>query len=182
MPAVFLDRDGTLNLDDGYTFRYEDFHWLPGAIESLKLLDGAGFSLIIVTNQAGIAKGLYKCEDVEILHKKVSNDLSKEGIFIKGYYYCPHHPSFTGPCTCRKPEPGLILRGAKEHGIDLLRSYMIGDKISDLEAGLNAKVNTILVRTGYGAGILEVPQNVRVAENVLEAAHIILEDQKRENL
>jgi D-glycero-D-manno-heptose 1,7-bisphosphate phosphatase len=176
VPAVFLDRDGTINVDDGYTYLYKDFRLVPGAIEAMKLLGDAGFTLIVVTNQAGIAKKFYEESDVLKLHRRVLEDFEKEGIRVAGFYFCPHHPMYTGPCECRKPAPGMILRGAREHNVDLSRSHMVGDKLSDLKAGLAAGVDTILVRTGYGAGIGEVPAGVRVAEDILGAAKLILRD------
>ncbi|MDR2405504.1 MAG: HAD-IIIA family hydrolase, partial [Deltaproteobacteria bacterium] len=101
--AVFLDRDGTLNRDLGYTHLYERWEWLPGATMALKLLYLAGLKLVVVTNQAGIAKSLYKEEDVLLLHRKVDLELRESGTIIAGWYFCPHHPQYTGECDCRKP-------------------------------------------------------------------------------
>ncbi|MDR2199452.1 MAG: HAD family hydrolase [Deltaproteobacteria bacterium] len=175
--AVFLDRDGTLNMDKGYTYLYENWEWLPGTLKALKLLNKTGANLVVVTNQAGIAKSLYTEKDVLLLHKKIDADLKKEGVVVSGWYYCPHHPDFTGPCECRKPKTGMFKKAAKDLNISLKDSYMVGDKKSDIEAGLNAGMRlVILVRTGYGDLLEVIPPGVRVAENISEATNIILSD------
>ncbi|MDR3155039.1 MAG: HAD family hydrolase [Deltaproteobacteria bacterium] len=173
-PAVFLDRDGTLNLDRGYAWRWEDFEWLPGAVEALRLLQGQGLFVAVVTNQAGVARGLYRAEDVAALHRRVAADLERRGLAPPPFYHCPHHPDFTGPCGCRKPAPGMLLQAAADHGLDLSRSFMVGDKLSDLGAGLAAGCVSILVRTGYGAGIAALPPTALEAPDVLEASRLIL--------
>lgn len=175
--GIFLDRDGTLNKDSGYTYLYENWEWLPGAQHALKLLSLLGLKLVVVTNQAGIAKSLYTKEDVDELHKKIDEILSADGVIISGWYHCPHHPDYTGPCECRKPEPGLLLKAAKDLNLDLSISYMVGDKLSDIEAGLNAKLRkVVLVRTGYGETVKEIPPGVGVAKDILGASELILED------
>ncbi|MDR2460585.1 MAG: D-glycero-beta-D-manno-heptose 1,7-bisphosphate 7-phosphatase [Deltaproteobacteria bacterium] len=177
-PAVFLDRDGTLNQDKGYTYLWNDWAWLPGALEALELLRGRGYTLVVVTNQAGVARGLYTTCAVEDLHGQVQKDLEKRGLRIDAFYYCPHHPDFTGPCSCRKPNPGMIEAAAKELGLDLSRSHMVGDKLSDIMAGLNAQVDTILVLTGYGRTVNPIPKGVRVCEDILAAAKLIVQNDK----
>jgi D-glycero-D-manno-heptose 1,7-bisphosphate phosphatase len=172
-PAVFLDRDGTLNLDVGYTWRWSDFVWLPGALDALRLLADRGLFTAIVTNQAGIARGLYRAEDVAALHGMMGRELAGLGLTAPPVYYCPHHPDFTGPCSCRKPAPGMLVRAAREHGLDLSRSFMVGDKRSDLDAGLAAGCTPILVRTGYGAASGPPPSGVLDAPDVLGAARLI---------
>ena len=148
-PAVFLDRDGTLNRDKGYVHLWADWEWLPGAKEALALLKRAGYKLVVVTNQAGVAKGLYNEEAVRELHAQVNLDL--RGLApLEAFYHCPHHPDFSGPCPCRKPAPGLLRRAADELGLDLARSFMVGDKLSDAAAGRAAGCCSILVRTGHG--------------------------------
>jgi D-glycero-D-manno-heptose 1,7-bisphosphate phosphatase len=171
--AVFLDRDGTLNVDKGYLYLWEDWEWLPGAMEALRLLSVAGYSLVVVTNQSGVARRLYTEKDVMSLHAKVNEDLEKSGLKIEAFYYCPHHPDLTGPCNCRKPSPEMILAAAKDLGLDLSRSFLVGDKLSDILAAKAAKVNPILVRTGYGSGIAKLPDGVRVTKDILEAAQLI---------
>jgi D-glycero-D-manno-heptose 1,7-bisphosphate phosphatase len=147
--AVFLDRDGTLNVEKDYVFRYEDWDWVPGALEGLRKFLDLGFRLVVVSNQSGVARGYYKATDVQILHNRVSKELEKEGIQVSKFYFCPHGPP--DRCDCRKPKPGLILQAEKELGIDLSRSFMVGDKLIDVQAGQAAGVRPILVGTGYGA-------------------------------
>jgi len=167
IPAVFLDRDGTLNRDKGYVHLWADWEWLPGAKEALALL--TGYKLVVVTNQAGVAKGLYSEEAVRELHARVNQDLPAP---LDAFYHCPHHPDFSGPCACRKPAPGLLTRAAAELGLDLARSFMVGDKLSDAAAGRAAGCRSILVRTGHGRD-LEAPPGLATAENLLAAARLI---------
>jgi D-glycero-D-manno-heptose 1,7-bisphosphate phosphatase len=149
-PAIFLDRDGTINVEKNYLFRFEDWEWIPGAQAAIAKLNKAGFLVVVVTNQAGVARGLYTEQDVMRLHEQVSADLERHGGKIDAYYYCPHHPDFGSSCCCRKPSPGMILRAGEDLDIDLSKSWMVGDKASDIQAGQFAGVSTILVRTGYG--------------------------------
>jgi D-glycero-D-manno-heptose 1,7-bisphosphate phosphatase len=175
--AVFLDRDGTLNKDSGYAFRYEDWEWLPGALLALKFLYLAGVRLVVTTNQSGVARGMFTKSDVEELHRKAERDLKNYGVERIYWYYCPHHPDFTGPCGCRKPQPGLLKEAALDLGISLADSYMIGDRPSDLEAGRNAGLRmSILVNTGPIKAEGDIPEGAKKAEDVLEAAKLILED------
>lgn len=141
-PAVFLDRDGVINEDTGYVHRPEQFRWLPEAIPTIKQLNDLGFLVIVITNQAGIARGLYCAADVNRLHNWLNDELRQRGAHIDAFYFCPHHPEFTGPCTCRKPEPGLILQAARDWNIDLERSIGYGDKPTDSQAWLKAGVRT----------------------------------------
>ena len=134
--AVFLDRDGTINVDYGYVYQYEKFEFIEGVLETLKKLQKMGYALIIVTNQSGIARGYYTEEDMHLLHKKMCEDLEKEGIQITDIYYCPH---LTG-CTCRKPQLELFYRATKEHDIDLSHSIAVGDKMRDLSLCENEPV------------------------------------------
>ena len=144
-PAAFLDRDGVLNLDQGYVHRIEDFHWLPGATQALSLLQQAGLARVVVTNQSGIARGLYTLADLERLHEHMRRDLARQGLTLDGIHACPHHPDgvvaeYRLACDCRKPRPGLIERAAREHSLDLPASCLFGDKASDIEAGRRAGV------------------------------------------
>lgn len=150
--AVFLDRDGTINVEKQYLYRYEDWEWTPGAIDAIKMFNANGFLVIVVSNQAGIARGLYSELDVRLLHEKVDWELCSQGAKINAYYYCPHHPEFGNKivCGCRKPAPELLFRAQKDWGIELSRSFMIGDKADDVKAGQAAGVKSILVSTGYG--------------------------------
>ncbi len=152
--AVFLDRDGTLNVEKEYLHRSEDFELLPGVPEALKRLQDAGFMLVVVTNQSGIARGYYSLEDVDILHRYMCSELERYGAKLAGIYVCPHHPTtgkepFVKDCDCRKGKPGMLLQAAAELDIDLSRSFMIGDKASDATAGLNAGCRSYLVATGH---------------------------------
>lgn len=143
--AVFLDRDGVIN--DGtlyYTYRPADFTLNPGVTEGLRLLQDAGYKLIVVTNQGGIAKGEYSDADVAATHAYMLQLLADAGIYIDGVYYCPHH-SDVAPCSCRKPAPGLILSAIAEHGIDPATSILIGDSRRDIEAAEAAGVAGIKI-------------------------------------
>jgi len=154
-PAAFIDRDGVINSELNYVHRIEDFRILPGVFEGLRTLQEHGFALIVVTNQAGIAKGLYTAEDFDVLTRHMIETLQRQRIHLKAVYSCPHHPAgvrrdIAVECDCRKPAPGMLLRAATEHGIDLGRSVMIGDKISDTQAGRAARVAlTVLVESGH---------------------------------
>lgn len=143
--AAFLDRDGVINFDKGYLYRVEDFEYLPGAISGMIKLQNQGFEIVIVTNQSGIARGLYTEEQFKSLTQYIELDLSERGIKVLETYYCPHHPNgklkqFAFDCSCRKPKPGMILNAAKRHGIDLNNSILIGDKERDLAAGVAAGI------------------------------------------
>ena len=150
--AVFLDRDGTLNVDKGYVHRTEDWEWIPGAIAAIAALKKAGFLVIVITNQAGIARGYYDESDMTNLHAMINEELQEHGATIDGFYHCPHHPEFGAvrECKCRKPMPGMIDQAKQDFNIDLARSWLVGDKVSDTQAGLAAGVKSILVQTGYG--------------------------------
>nr|WP_027714500.1 D-glycero-beta-D-manno-heptose 1,7-bisphosphate 7-phosphatase [Desulfuromonas sp. TF] len=153
--AVFLDRDGTINEEKDYLHRIEDFVFIPGAAEAIRRLKEAGFLVIVVTNQSGVARGYYTLEEVAILHRHMQRVLETVGAAVDGIYVCPHHPvegvgEYRRECDCRKGRPGMLLRAAREHGIDLSRSYMIGDKIADVEAGEVAGCLPLMVLTGYG--------------------------------
>jgi D-glycero-D-manno-heptose 1,7-bisphosphate phosphatase len=171
-PAVFLDRDGTLNVDKDYVYRYTDWEWIPGVLEGLKKLRTLGFHLVVVSNQSGVGRGYYTIVDVQTLHGQVAQDLRKKGIEIAGFYFCPHGPD--DGCDCRKPKPGLIWQAEKDFKIDLHRSYFIGDKLIDLQAAQAAGVQPILVGTGYGEKAKEtLPKGVPYVKNVLAASQWI---------
>jgi D-glycero-D-manno-heptose 1,7-bisphosphate phosphatase len=153
--AVFLDRDGTINEEKDYLFRPEEFAFIPGAPEAIARLKNAGFLVIVVTNQSGVARGYFGIDDVRRLHEHLQRQLAAIGTTIDGFYLCPHHPAhgvgeYRTECDCRKGRPGMLLQAAAEHGIDLRRSYMVGDKLADVEAGQAAGCQPILVLTGYG--------------------------------
>ncbi|MFI3155431.1 MAG: D-glycero-beta-D-manno-heptose 1,7-bisphosphate 7-phosphatase [Methylococcaceae bacterium] len=150
--AVFLDRDGTLNVDKGYVHRIENWEWIPGAIDAIVALKKAGFLVIVITNQAGIARGYYDETDMTNLHTRINEELKQNSVTIDGFYHCPHHSEFGAirECECRKPMPGLIYKAIQDFDIDLSLSWLVGDKVSDIQAGLAAGVKSILVLTGYG--------------------------------
>jgi len=173
-PAVFFDRDGVIIKEKNFLAKVEGIEFLPGAVAALKKL-GPLFLKIIVTNQSGIARGYFNSIDVETLHSHISQKLSQEGIRVDAWYYCPHGPD--DACDCRKPRPGLIARAADEHLINLQKSWMIGDKSSDIMAGKSTGVKTILVSTGYGGaepGAFEVEPDFNAAD-LSEAIDIINE-------
>lgn len=177
--AVFLDRDGTINMEKEYLYRIEDFEFVDGAEEAIRLLNDSGYFVVVVTNQSGVARGYYTEEDVEILHKEVSVRLAAKGAHVDAWYYCPHHPAGKGsyalPCRCRKPLPGMLLAAADCYGISLEESVMIGDKRIDVEAGLAAGCRSILVRSGYGrAEQTDLPQHVEVCDDLLSAVNSLV--------
>ncbi len=144
--AVFLDRDGVINVDHGYVSTWERFEFLPGVPDALRLLQDAGYLLIVVSNQSGIGRGYYCEADVESLNQAVAQHLgSTVGVTLSEFYHCPHHPTeaegeFRRQCDCRKPAPGMIQQAVLDHGIDLKTSLLVGDKDSDIEAGRAAGV------------------------------------------
>lgn len=143
--AVFLDRDGTINVDRSYLYKIEDFEWIKGAKEAIKYIHNKNYLAIIVTNQSGVARGYYSEKDVNILHKFINNELQKINTKIDAFYYCPHLSEakiskYKMECDCRKPKPGMILQAAKDYNIDLASSWIFGDKERDILAGKNAGV------------------------------------------
>ncbi|MFK4786189.1 D-glycero-beta-D-manno-heptose 1,7-bisphosphate 7-phosphatase [Fusobacterium sp. MFO224] len=148
--AIFLDRDGTINIDKGYLYKKEEFQFEINAVKALKRLSELGYILIVVTNQSGIGRGYYTEEDFEILNNYMNELLLKEGIKIEKAYYCPHHPEkgigkYKKECNFRKPNPGMILKGIEEFNVDIKKSFMVGDKISDVIAGIESGVTPILL-------------------------------------
>lgn len=143
--AAFLDRDGVLNVDCGYVHRWEDFKFIPGAIEGMRRLQDIGYLLVIVTNQSGISRGKYTTQEYAGLMRTVWDFLYKRGVFLSGMYHCPHHPhgvvaEYSIVCGCRKPAPGLILKAARDLNLDLCQSILVGDNITDIEAANAAGV------------------------------------------
>ncbi len=148
--AIFLDRDGVINKEVNYLSDPNDFEYIEGSIEALQILKKKGYLLIVITNQAGIARGYFTERTLHKIHNKMIATLNKNNIFLDDIFFCPHHPEFTGTCNCRKPNPGMIIQAVKKHDIDLENSYMIGDTLNDINTGKNAQCKTILVLTGYG--------------------------------
>lgn len=153
--AVFLDRDGTINLEKEYLYRIEEFEFVPGAPEAIRMLNQAGFFVVVVTNQSGVGRGYYGEEDLEKLHRHIARELELHGAHVDAWMYCPHHPdgrgSYARTCTCRKPLPGMLCEAARRFDLLLDQSVMIGDKNVDVQAGRAAGCRSILVRSGYGA-------------------------------
>lgn len=155
-PAVFLDRDGTLNRELDYLSDPEQFELLPGVAPALRALAEAGFALVVVTNQSGVARGLFSETRLLEIHRRMQQLLCAQGVQLDGIEYCPHHPQVGGAayrrnCTCRKPLPGMLERAALTLGLELGASWIIGDSWRDLEAGEHVGARGILVRTGKGA-------------------------------
>lgn len=185
-PAVFLDRDGTINVEAGYIHQVEDLHLMPGAGAAIRRLNQAGVPVVLATNQSGPARGYYPESHVHALHARLTALLAAEGAHLDALYYCPHLPDGTvpelsGPCRCRKPEPGMLEDAACDLAIDLKRSYMVGDKATDVEVGHRAGAKAVLLRSGYGervlAGEYQHPVTAEcVAPTIVEAVDWILAD------
>jgi D-glycero-D-manno-heptose 1,7-bisphosphate phosphatase len=171
-PAVFLDRDGTLIEDRGYLSDPAAVEFYPGTIPALRRL-ASHFELFIVTNQAGIALGITAAEDVARVNEHVADVLARAGISLREVYCCPH--SRDDGCLCRKPSPFFLLKAAEDHGIDLARSFVVGDHPHDVQCALNANARGILVLTGHGSAHGdEVPPGGEVVQGIIEAADLIL--------
>ena len=171
--AVFLDRDGVINrkaVEGKYITRWEDFHFLPGAIEAIFLLVQAGWRVIVVTNQRCIAKGLLTIPELDRIHKKMLAEVRKSGADIEAIYYCPHDEQ--PPCRCRKPLPGMLLAAARERRVDLGSSWMIGDSEKDVEAGKRAGCRTVLITSN---GRPESDSADFIEQDLLGATRRILE-------
>ena len=157
-PAVFLDRDGVIIEDVHYLENTEQVRLTPGAGRAVARLNAAGLPVVVVTNQSGVARGYFPAERVGAVHRRLDQLLAEQGARVDRYYFCPHHPdgtvaAFRVACDCRKPRPGMVHQAARDLGIDLNSSYLIGDKVSDLEAGAAAGCRTLLVRTGHGRSL-----------------------------
>ncbi len=139
--ALFLDRDGVVNIDKNYVYKIEDIDFLDGIFEFCEHFQQRGFLIFIITNQAGIARGYYSVEDFRLLSEWMVSEFRERGITISKIYCCPHHPDITGPCECRKPNPGMILKAAREYNLDLSESVLIGNNESDIKAGENAGIS-----------------------------------------
>lgn len=144
--ALFLDRDGVINIDYGHVYKAEDFVFYDGIFDICKKYQDEGYLIFVISNQAGIAKGMYQLEDLEKLDSYMKDVFLKKEIKITNSYYCPHKSE--DKCNCRKPEPGLILKAKNDYDIDLENSILIGDKMSDLEAGNKAGIKTLLFKKG----------------------------------
>jgi histidinol-phosphate phosphatase family protein len=175
---VFLDRDGTLVRDRGYTHRIEDYELLPGVASGLRRILEAGYRLAVITNQSGIGRGYYSNEQYQAFQDHLVDDLARQGVPIEASYVCPHHPD--DGCECRKPEPALLHRAERELGADLARSWVIGDSARDVELAQRGGCRgAVLVLTGSGHASSEVPPEVPRAASFEEAAAIVLRADQR---
>jgi D-glycero-D-manno-heptose 1,7-bisphosphate phosphatase len=187
--CVFLDRDGVICVEVNYMREPSQFELLPKVGEALKLLKEENYRIVVVSNQSGVARGYITEEKVHEINNKMVTELDKYDVNLDKIYYCPHHPEGEGvykkDCYCRKPKPGMLLRGAQELDIDMALSYMIGDRKSDIIAGKDAGCRTILVLTGCGKtelAYLMKEDNLKpdyVADDLYEASRIILKKAKR---
>ena len=182
--AIFLDRDGTINVEKDYIYKSEDLVFEEGTIEALKTFKNLGYILIVVSNQSGIARGYFTEKDLNIFNNNMNEILKKNGVEITEFYCCPHHPDGIGEykkvCECRKPNNKMIEEAIKKYNIDREKSYMIGDKTSDIGAGLKSNLKTVLVKTGYGLKDMEkIDKNkTLICENLKDFSEIL----KREKL
>jgi D-glycero-D-manno-heptose 1,7-bisphosphate phosphatase len=188
-PAVFIDRDGTINEQMGYVNHLSRFILLPRVVEAVRMLNESGLLALIVSNQAGAARGYCPLDLIEEVHESMKKALDRGGARLDGIYYCPHHPRSVIPelridCDCRKPRRGLIDQACRDFEIDMNRSYVVGDRCLDIELGSRCGVRGILVKTGYGRGEAEhilpsrTEKPVYIAEDLYDAVSWILEREK----
>ncbi|MCI5114681.1 MAG: D-glycero-beta-D-manno-heptose 1,7-bisphosphate 7-phosphatase [Candidatus Electrothrix sp. AW1] len=185
-PAVFLDRDGTINEQMGYINHISRFILLPGVATAIRRLNEQNIPVVVVTNQSGLARGYFPPVLLDAVHAQMERELAAQDAHIDGLYICPHHPEakekqFRKVCTCRKPQTGLLEQAAAELELDLTRSFMVGDRWSDLKCGNRVGATSVLVLTGYGRGDLEYIgpeqeiQPDKIAEDLSEAVDWIIE-------
>ena len=188
-PAVFIDRDGTISEEVGYINHPSRFRVFPYAARAIKLLNDQGWLAVIITNQAGVARGYFSESMIETVHNNLQKELRDEGARVDAIYYCAHHPTRGEPpyrqeCDCRKPKPGLVTRATKDLDIAVEQSWMIGDRYGDIELARNAELRSALVLSGYGRGEWEHQRSLwkhqpdLVAENLLEAVESILRSEQ----
>jgi D-glycero-D-manno-heptose 1,7-bisphosphate phosphatase len=183
-PAIFFDRDGTLNEEVGYAGRPDDFYILPVAVAAVRRVNLAAWAAVVITNQAGVARGLFPESAVASLHRLLRNHLAAAGAQLDGIYYCPHHPegplpAYTRVCDCRKPRPGMLRQAAADLDLDLAASWVVGDRRMDVAAAHAVGARAALVKTGYGARELAeggplAPAPDLIADDALAAVRAIL--------
>lgn len=187
-PAVFVDRDGTLNREVHYLRRVADLRLLPGAAAAVRRLTAAGFAVVVVTNQSGVARGLIDVDALAAIHRALVRRLAAGGARLAGIYVCPHHPEIGTPplrrrCRCRKPAPGMVRRAARELDLDLARSYCVGDGPGDLALAAAVGSRAVLVLTGHGRRTADALDGhtpvAHVAANFRAAAEWIIDDARR---
>jgi len=172
--AVFLDRDGTITEEGDWAAKTDPPRLIPGAVEALARIQAAGFELFVVTNQSGVARGYYTEADVETFHQRMRKIFAEAGVRFAEIAYCPHMPD--SGCACRKPDTGFLADAAERYGIDLARSFVVGDQSTDIEMGLRNGCRTLLVRTGFGGHVGKAgPKPDFVVDNIVEAADRILQ-------
>ena len=184
--AIFIDRDGTINVSKGFISKADDFELIPGSIEAIKAINKSGALAIVITNQPVIARGECSFEELHNIHNKLKTLLGEKGAFVDDIFYCPHHPDkgFEGEvpelkfdCECRKPKTGMIDEAVKKYNIDLSKSYMVGDSTMDLETARNAGVKSVLVDTGFAGNDGKYDRNCDIeAKNLFDAVEKIIKD------
>src|SRR5215211_3500981 len=187
--AVFLDKDGTLIDDIPYNVNPDLIRLSTGALEALRLLQDYGYQLLIVTNQSGVARGYFREEQLQQVEARLRELLSSAGVFLTGFYYCPHYPGgevsqYAVECTCRKPQAGMIYKAALEHHLDLEATWLVGDILNDIEAGNRAGCQTVLVDNGHETewDMTSIRQPTFMVKNLMEAAHMIVAEGPKRNL
>jgi D-glycero-D-manno-heptose 1,7-bisphosphate phosphatase len=186
-PAVFIDRDGTVNEQMGYINHISRFVLLPGTAEALKILNRHDFLAIVISNQSGVARGYFPIDLVERIHSYMRELLQKKGAVIDGIYFCPHYkggvvPEFSISCSCRKPKTGLIEMARENFDIDMSNSYVVGDRCSDIDMAYRSNLKGVLVTTGYGLGEIDYvlpgspTKPVHIAKDLLHAVNWIIRD------
>jgi D-glycero-D-manno-heptose 1,7-bisphosphate phosphatase len=186
-PAVFIDRDGTINEQMGYINHISRFVLLPGTAEALKILNRHGFLVIVISNQSGVARGYFPIDFVEKIHSYMKDLLQKKGAVIDEIYFCPHYeegvvPEFSIACACRKPRTGLIEMARENFDIDMANSYVVGDSFSDIDMAHRSNLKGVLVTTGYGLGEIDYvlpgsqTKPVHIAKDLLHAVNWIIRD------
>ena len=179
--AVFLDRDGTMLEEGNYVDRLDRLVFFPYTIDAIRCLNDAGFAVVVVTNQSGVARGMYPESFVVDAHRHIDEVLRAGGARVDGYYYCPHHPEATvaalrQDCECRKPKPGQLLQASADLKLDLKQSFLVGDRWKDIEAGQAVGARAVLVRTGYGRDAEREKQDFGtvILDNLIQAVSWIL--------
>lgn len=187
-PAIFIDRDGTINEDVGYVSSPGELVIYPFAAEAVRLVNESGMKAVVITNQSGVARSLYSEQALGTIHDHLARELALAGARLDAIYYCPHHPeigdeTYRKRCECRKPRPGLLHRAARDHDIDLAASYVIGDKASDMNLAAEVGAAGVLVLTGYGGETLRARDRrpcspAIVADDLLQAVRLILDRER----
>ena len=181
--AVFLDRDGTLIEEVGYLDRFEQIRVFPYSVDAVRMLNRAGYAVVVATNQSGVARGFFDEAFVAAVHEHLGRTFAGAGARIEGFYHCPHHPDGPVPayqkvCDCRKPRSGLLRRAAADLDLDLARSFVVGDRANDIEAGRAVGAAGVLVLTGYGTSVEDDARTAAraVTSNLIEAVSWILRE------